>query len=858
MPLAPPPSRTAPLRSGLALLLCLGIAALAPVSPAVAEEGPRRRVIQEGAVLRNGDIEMVHTIRLPLRDYTALKHQSRNSELLLRKLGIYGQAAVFRHARVAFDDGARSLTLHVVMVGAMKNRGARWFTPITNGENQEVLALDDRSITLLSVNRLDGGGLETVTTKLTFPEGTRGLRFDAKRGRVVCEMPPPTANPKGHPDVRTDVALHPEIMSCFYRLYGKPAFSQLWIARITFVNQGDAPARDLRVRFRIAGYTAWSPWQKSPLLHPGQTSVEPYYPLFDRKVSELTSETPSTLQWEWAYRLPDGSHVEESDTQPITLLGMNEVIYSSLPYAETTSWFERFDNVPLIGATFVSHTDPIIQRFAGMAAQVAQGAGASIDNTHALHYMRAVYDLMVSNRIAYQSPPGMFKQGVRQHVKYGRDVLRNRAGTCIDLAVLYASTCIAGGLDAYLVLIPGHAFPAVRLPGGALVPLEATALSMSPGAPARSFLQALQLGEQNMDAAVASGQFYLCDIDAMRVAGVPPPQLPTLPPGTLEQWGIRAHAGGASDERPPSTEKAPPHPKRPDAALPAMTLYRDAAGLFEFPAPRSWKAESDGAGVSVTAPDGTATVNLNVTRREGLEQDAFVQKGLTAVRSSFPGWRGLDRKSLALSGFPAAYVRGTASYEDQPVRLHCFLVTSKELHWMLLYVTMAEDPAEHERIFTHMVGGCQLRDPNEVPPPELRQLGRKPDPFLFGVPANWRVQYEGADVVARSVQGDALALCRVGPKSFETVEAAAEDVIARMGKRATSLKLRKQQTIEVSGRPLYMANLETENGGVTWRRALQVTFSGDQQVVLILAARADTSFKWRSVLTAIAESFDVK
>jgi hypothetical protein len=46
---------------------------------------------------------------------------------------------------------------------------------------------------------------------------------------------------------------------------------------------------------------------------------------------------------------------------------------------------------------------------------------------------------------------------------YGRDVLGKRAGTCIDLAILFASACEAVGLEPVLILPPGHCFPAVKL-----------------------------------------------------------------------------------------------------------------------------------------------------------------------------------------------------------------------------------------------------------------------------------------------------------------------------------------------------------------------------------------------------------
>src|SRR4029079_2687095 len=103
------------------------------------------------------------------------------------------------------------------------------------------------------------------------------------------------------------------------------------------------------------------------------------------------------------------------------------------------------------------------------------GAGATISDEQALLFMGTLYNLLRQN-IAYETTPGSWQQGLlHQHLKSGRDVLRSRSGTCVNLSILYASVCEAAGLKAYIVMGPGHAFAAAKLPqSGIPVAVETT------------------------------------------------------------------------------------------------------------------------------------------------------------------------------------------------------------------------------------------------------------------------------------------------------------------------------------------------------------------------------------------------
>ncbi len=74
----------------------------------------------------------------------------------------------------------------------------------------------------------------------------------------------------------------------------------------------------------------------------------------------------------------------------------------------------------------------------------------------------AVYAALQAENIAYIMPPASFeKQG--QRVRLPHDVLTSKSGTCIDLAVLYASCLEAVGLNPLILFTENHAFAGVWL-----------------------------------------------------------------------------------------------------------------------------------------------------------------------------------------------------------------------------------------------------------------------------------------------------------------------------------------------------------------------------------------------------------
>jgi hypothetical protein len=63
-----------------------------------------------------------------------------------------------------------------------------------------------------------------------------------------------------------------------------------------------------------------------------------------------------------------------------------------------------------------------------------------------------------------------------QHVRLIEDTLSTRQANCVDGSTLFASIATKIGLDAYLVLAPGHCYVAIEMPETKPIGIEMTAL----------------------------------------------------------------------------------------------------------------------------------------------------------------------------------------------------------------------------------------------------------------------------------------------------------------------------------------------------------------------------------------------
>jgi serine/threonine protein kinase len=475
---------------------------------------------------------------------------------VLRYLELESSGAVMEKLDGAFGDDA--IKANGREIGWARHRDGRWTSQLTS-DPRLVFSLFKKRGTVVTLRALlkQSGTQMLAQMEITLPRGAHNIQVKTKPNRLDYDLPPPAeagGQEKSKPSLRLETK--PHLMAALYKIYGDRKFDHLWVARSVFRNKSNETLTDYRIRFRIADYSSWSRWERSDTVYPGQTVVDAFHPVINTKVRDLKGATPVDIETEYEYTRANGQKVSDSTSERIKILGINEGVFTDLTINDDSTFYERFKDAPLVLASFTSANDPVIHDVVGMLHKVNGGKGASASDEGALLFMQALYDLFRVN-IAYEGAKGDFDEGVlHQHLKYGREVLRTKSGTCVNLAILYASVCEAAGLDAYILLIPGHAFPAARLPkSGKVIFVESTGCGGGTAEKSIPFAQAVDYAAKNYQKYVQAGVITEIDIRHQRHRGVTPPELPDLGKNPLEDWKIAAPVYKTT-----RTMKPPPDP----------------------------------------------------------------------------------------------------------------------------------------------------------------------------------------------------------------------------------------------------------------------------------------------------------
>ena len=552
-------------RASLALAMFLALAATSATAQPI-----ELKAQGQAEISAVGDVAWKMTLSLPLEQYTAFKTNFPNPHLLLRDAASARTDEEIAPGAVArYDDAASAVVLEFTHLGGVKNLGGGlWELPI-NGPETEFLGTTTaggRPAFLFYENDVNEEMAIRGKVTVRLPARARELSWDAERRAARYRLAPPALT--GASRLELDLKVKDRLMTGVYKVYGLGATGDLdeeiaaqWVAKAVVKNTGSHAARDVRVRYRLTGYAEWGAWNKFPEVLPGQTVVSTYYPVLDPAIARLTSNTPADVLVEWQYREADGRDREDSDAKRLTLLGAHEFVFSNVVAGQSFGTMaDAYSNAPLLAA-FITRDDPVIKEFAALANKRAGGVAANADDESALKALRGLYELMLANDITYQSPAVVMDSGASfdvktvQSLKYPRDVVRERSGTCIDLAMLYlaGAHAIGGGLDAALALIPGHAFPVVRLPSGQVVGIETTMVgggSRASTVGSLPFDAALEQGTKTFNEKWNGPEIVLINFQDLWQKGVANPELEPLPPTVLQQWGIREGGPVAVGMRP--------------------------------------------------------------------------------------------------------------------------------------------------------------------------------------------------------------------------------------------------------------------------------------------------------------------
>lgn len=489
----------------------------------------------------------------PARGYDRVRRIYSNLYVLFRDLG--PERAGFEvnrdTLRINSDDGQRSITVNADFLGAAVCRENRWQIQLQPGEeisNQEA----NRVFTVAQTGGQNGVKMTSINTYI-LPAGARDIRIARDTHLLTYSLPIVKSLAVAKPSVDVNVRYKKRLMSAVYKVYGdtQAGDGAYWVAKTVFKNNGKVPVHDLKIYYKLGDYTEMSIPEAYSLVAPGGVVVDRYYPLISGRVAELKTQTPLQLYIRYQYRDAAGRTYSDERTERLEMLGINQFEFSNLSDEDRTdNWRDYFNNAPLLAA-FVTKMDDPVRQFAGYASHRSGLTSPASNPNDAIKWLKAAYEMELGNDIVYTTPSGSFLtegNSSLQDIKYPRDVFRDRAGTCIDLAITYAALAESVGLHANLMVVPGHTFAVVRLPNGQLLPVENTGLGG--GNQRAGFEKAVEIGMKELQEHFEDGRYYLVDVQKeWDVDRIPTPELHQLSTDFLEKSGIRPLDGSSNTTR---------------------------------------------------------------------------------------------------------------------------------------------------------------------------------------------------------------------------------------------------------------------------------------------------------------------
>jgi hypothetical protein len=334
------------------------------------------------------------------------------------------------------------------------------------------------------------------------------------------------------------------IMSCAYKAYGNPDSEggRYWFARTVLQNTANGSVKNVKVSYQIPGFLTWTTPDEAAEILPNQTVVFVYYPKFPSKVSELRTRTPAVLETKVEYDDSSG-HQSHTEKREFEFFGITEFSYTSMPASELVSYWDRWDNDPLL-ASYITDEDQAVKTFYAKIAEVSGGMGTGDNKKDLLQFIKSTYNYMVSLGMTYSGAKGVPDDtgdvhSLVQSIRMPRDLIYGNTGLCIELAQLWCALGQTAGLKARLVLIPGHAYTLLEAGDGTQIPVETTYIGGGnvPGAnlgKAHTWEEAVQRGmERYFGTEKTAGERGQPKTELLQIAdlqghGIRPPELPEI------------------------------------------------------------------------------------------------------------------------------------------------------------------------------------------------------------------------------------------------------------------------------------------------------------------------------------------
>jgi hypothetical protein len=339
-----------------------------------------------------------------------------------------------------------------------------------------------------------------------------------------------------------DVKIQPNsvIMPAAYKVYANPnvAGGRFNLFKAVVKNTGASEIKNFKVQYRIPGLIdEWTDVPTATNLLPGQTAVVTCFPVFPQSITERNTSSKEKTEIKFLYG-GKANPIEHDESFPFDMTSVNDIVFTNMSDQDKAGFGDMVENSNVY-ACMVSSEDPIIKHYAETVQQRIlcgeQGAGVGgngqindKDLAEKIRVMQGVYNATLISHMVYsetQTSDTQFGDNTSstEHIRLPREVVSGNTGLCIELAILHASVYKAAGLDPVIFLIPGHAYPGIKV-GNQYVAIESTGIGGVGLGSIMNADQALQRGEDELktfyeEAQKGNPAYRMLDINALYADG---------------------------------------------------------------------------------------------------------------------------------------------------------------------------------------------------------------------------------------------------------------------------------------------------------------------------------------------------
>ena len=258
--------------------------------------------------------------------------------------------------------------------------------------------------------------------------------------------------------IQVDYIYTSELITIIYPLYGDQLDD---FVIVTVTNQNEVPAKVL-VESEITGYTTKAI---------DTVEVAAGESLEVRQNPRLIPEVIDTLNVEKLGQVHIRvAALQEGVEKPLLDETGETTVFARRDFPWSISGFTS-DEVFELVAAMVMPNDPAVEELLRKAADYTDsgsiwaGYGDHVDDDDGGVWdrLQAIWRAEQDYDLTYVNTWVSFAPGDVQRIRLPAEVLDQRGGNCIELAILYASAAEALSLESALILIPGHAYVGIRM-----------------------------------------------------------------------------------------------------------------------------------------------------------------------------------------------------------------------------------------------------------------------------------------------------------------------------------------------------------------------------------------------------------